>query len=67
VPITVLYVVLGLSIAALLGVAAAIFLRIRRLSTASKTQFTRAVEEQIPQQSAAIIEPGSEPMVKSRG
>jgi MFS superfamily sulfate permease-like transporter len=46
VPITILYVILGISTAALVAVGVAVVIRIRRLSRASKTQFQRALEEE---------------------
>jgi ABC-type nitrate/sulfonate/bicarbonate transport system permease component len=48
VSITILYVVLGVSVAALVGVGAAIFMRVRKLSQASETQFRCAVGEDPP-------------------
>lgn len=44
VPITTLYVMLGICGAILIGVSIAMYLRVRRLSRASDTQFRRAVE-----------------------
>ena len=45
VPITIWYVILGISTVALVAVALAAFMRIRRLAQASQTQFRRAVAE----------------------
>lgn len=44
VPITTLYVMLGICGALLIGVSVAMYRRVRRLSRASDTQFRRAVE-----------------------
>ena len=43
--ITLLYVILAFGTLLLVGVGVAIYLRVRRLSQASETQFQRAVEE----------------------
>ena len=54
-PITLWYVVLGISTAALLAVGVAAFMRIRRLSQASQTQFRRAVQDDDPPGEAAPV------------
>ena len=46
VPITTLYVMLGICGVLLIGVSVAMYLRVRRLSRASDTQFRRAVESE---------------------
>jgi hypothetical protein len=46
VPITFWYVVLAISVIALVSVGIAIYRRIRRLSRASDTQFRRALKEE---------------------
>ena len=46
VPITTLYVMLGICGALLIGVSVAMYLRVRRLSRASATQFQRAVKSE---------------------
>ena len=43
--LTIWYVILGISTVALVAVALAAFMRIRRLAQASQTQFRRAVAE----------------------
>src|SRR5437016_2682521 len=54
VPITILYVILGISTAALVAVGTAVLIRIRRLSRASRTQFQRALEEESGEQPVAV-------------
>jgi hypothetical protein len=53
VPITTLYVMLGICGALLIGVSVAMYRRVRRLSRASDTQFRRAVEAE---ESAIVAE-----------
>ena len=53
-PITILYVILGISTAALVAVGIAVLIRIRRLSRASRTQFQRALEEESGEQPVAV-------------
>jgi hypothetical protein len=48
VPITFWYVVLAVSVVALVGVGIAIFRRVRKFSQASDTQFRRALKEEEP-------------------
>jgi len=58
VPITALYVILGISAVLLVGVGIAIFRRIRRLARASQTQFVRAVRsEENPDEPAPRLQP----------
>ena len=47
VPITTLYVMLGICGALLIGVSVAMYRRVRRLSRASDTQFRRAMEAEV--------------------
>ena len=54
VPITILYVILGISTAALVVVGIAVVMRIRRLSRASKTQFQRALDEESGEHAVAL-------------
>jgi hypothetical protein len=56
VPITTLYVMLGICGALLIGVSVAMYRRVRRLSRASDTQFRRAVEAEESAESAMVPE-----------
>jgi|GEM_PF-5636529 len=60
VPITIWYVILGLSTVALVAVGVAIFLRIRRLSRASETQFQRIVDEESGTSTPAVKKGGQQ-------
>jgi len=63
VPITILYVILGISTVALVAVGTAVIMRIRRLSRASKTQFQRALQEESGEH--AVMTRAEDPQVTS--